>query len=600
MKRLKALSLGAACAALSFVSLAATPTVSSLEDYNKLLPFWGVSWSEGSQSTNGYYPSFYTGFVMRQEAPERIHVHTSRGNQTRVSVILDETTVNDYVFDLAKRYSFYKRVTGNSGAAALNLAPKGGSFLPQLSFFNGVIESQSYGILPFVDQANKGQVSSEAIYSKSLQTLKALNPGRVFDIRLDLKNEFNKWKAAMQQVTGGNAAKVTGDASAVVSAIDTLVLGRINYIVKPTPDVMAKLTTALNLALSNASDEQFIPAALDLFNATTGTKYQILTLNQNGQWEKALQCSASSCVLTYPEFTAIYPTGSVQDFTSDDQGNRIGSFATVGLWQFVSRSGGRTVDNIRNEPFYGFIPKMDFQDIGNGFHNPAVRFWDPSKALKAALGIAANHDTLWAAKRGGISHGCLRLPTGHVWELRHIFPVENSKMTQLMFFANAPQDFDLYDVTGEGRPKVMGVEYLISYGLQGVSDAARREGSGFEINNAKKLEFYTNLYGSKNVFKVSADNQYTFINPRISLQSYMDYKHDGVKTRLKMNGEYPLYEQSYEREKVQFYALPGDMLDQRNKDIARIMGRVRGCAPSSDKTKCGEAAFDQEANGMFR
>lgn len=598
MKRLKALSLGAACAALSFVSLAASPAVSSLEDYNRLLPFWGVSWSPGAQSTNGYYPSFYTGFVMRSEFPERIHVQTSRGNQTRVSVILDEQTVNDYIFDLAKRYSFYNKVTKGPNAR-LNIAPKNSSFLPQLSFFNQIVESQAYGILPFVDSANKNQVSSEQVYSKSLQTLAALNPGRVFNIRLDLKNEFNKWKAAMQQVTGGNAVKVTGNAAAVVSAINTLVLGRINYTDKPTADVLAKLDRAVKLAIANAADEEFVPAAMDLFAATTGSRYAILVLNQAGQWEKAVQCpSSASCTLNYPEFTAIYPTGSVMDFTTDENGNRITSFATTGLWQFLSRSGGREVDNIRNEPYYGFAPKMDFQDIGNGFHNPAVRFWDPSKALKQSLGIDAKHNTLWAAKRGGISHGCLRLPLGHLWEMRQIFPVENSKMTKILFFANQPQDFDVFDVNGDGQAEVMGVEYLISYGLQGVSDSARREGSGFEVNNSKKLEFYTSLYGAKNVFNVTADNKYIFVNPRISIPSHLDYKRNGVNARLKMNGHYPLYEQAYEREKVQLYGLAGDM--GQNKDIVRLMGRVRGCAPSSDKQKCGEAAFDQEAGVVVR
>lgn len=597
MKFTKAISLGAILAVSSLVSSAAAPVISNLEDYNKQLPYWGVSWSAGSKSINGYYPSFYTGFVMRSETPERIHVQTSRGNQTRVSVILDEQTINDYLFDLAKRYSFYRKMTSGAGAK-LNINIKDASFLPQLSSFNQVVESPVYNILPTVDRANSGQISSEELYKTSLATLKALNPGRIFDIRLDLKNEFNKWKVAMQTATGGNPAKITGNAAATVSAINTLVFGRVNYTDKPTADVLAKLNTALQLALNNANDAQFVPAALDLFLATTGSKYSILVQNANGQWSKAIQCTPDSCYLTYPEFTAVYPTGSALDSTSDEFGNRINNFATIGLWQFVSRSGGREVDNIRNEPYYGWIPKMDYQDIGNGFHNPAVRFWDPSKALKTSLGIDMKHDTLWAAKRGAISHGCLRLPAGHVWEMRHIFPVENSKMTKLLFFANSSQDFDLYDVDGSGQLRVMGVEYLISYGLQGVSDSARREGTGFEINNAKKQAFYTSLYGSKNVFRVTEDNQLMFQNPRVSLHSYMDLKKYSITTRLKMNGEYPLYEQTFEREKVQFYAI-GEMSDY-NKRVVRLMGRVRGCSPASDKQKCGEAAFDQEAKELLK
>lgn len=578
-------------------SVAQNQNVSTIEEYNSLIPHWGISWSPGSGAVNGYYPTFYTGFVMRQQSPERIHVRVARGNNTRVSVILDETTVSDYLFDLAKRYEFYNKVTSGNGAM-LNINPKGAKFLPQLSFYNQIVESREYGILDFVKSANQGAQSDEAIYQKGLETLSKLNPGRVFHLKIDLKNEFAKWKADIQRRSGGDAAKVTGDAKSVVTAINTLVWGRVNYIAKPTDDVMSKLKTAVDLAIANAPDEQFVPAALALFKATTGSKYQIKVMGADGKFASPIQCSAASCVLSYPEFTAVYPTGSMEAKTSDEFGNRINLFATPGLWQFLNYS-GREVDNIRNEPYYGFIPKMDYEGIGNGFHNPAVRFWNPTAGLKQALGISSAHNTLWAVKRGGVSHGCLRLPAGHVWELRQIFPVENSKMTQIPFFGNNSSDFDVYDIDGDGQPEVMGVQYLISYGLQGANGLARREGQNFEVNADRKLHFYNDLYGARNVFRATGDGKFIFANPKVSIQSHLDFKKKSVSTRMTVTGEYELYEQVYEKEKVQLYSV-GSSMGSTEKLKVRLMGRVRGCAPKTDKQACGQAAFEQEARGLVR
>lgn len=595
--KLRAINLALVLLIGGSFSVAQNQSVSNVDDYNALLPHWGISWSPGNGSINGYYPTFYTGFVMRSQFPERIHVHTARGNNTRVSVILDETTIADYLFDLAKRYEFYNKVT-SGGSAMLNINPKGAKFLPQLSYFNQVIESRDYGILDFVSSATQGAQSDEAIYQKSLETLSKLNPGRVFNLRIDLKNEFAKWKSDLQRRSGGDAGKIMGDSKSVISALNTLVWGRVNYIAKPSDEVMAKLKTAVDLAIANAPDEQYVPAALALFKAATGSKYQMKVLGADGKFTSPIQCSGAECTLNYPEFTAIYPTGSMEAKTSDEFGNRINMFATPGLWQFLNYS-GREVDNIRNEPYYGFIPKMDFEGIGNGFHNPAVRFWNPSKALKSALGINSAHDTLWAVKRGGVSHGCLRLPAGHVWELRQIFPVENSKMTQIPFFGNNSTDFDVYDIDGDGQPEVMGVQYLISYGLQGTGGLARREGQNFEVNADRKLEFYEDLYGARNVFRTTGDGKYIFSNPKVSVHSYLDSKKKSVSTRMTLNGEYELYEQTYEKEKVQLYSI-GSSMGATEKLKVRLMGRVRGCAPKTDKEACGQTAFEKEARGLVR
>ncbi len=597
MKISGAILLGLLAFGAGFVSSAQNARIQSIQQYNDLLPLWGTSWSAGAKSINGYYPSFYTGFAMRVQTPERIHIRVSRGNQTRVSVILDEKTITDYSFDLVKRYNVYRQMTGGPGAK-LNTQPSGANFVTQMDYFNQVIESPQYDILAFVERANKGNETAESIYTKNLNLLRTLNPDRVFMLNIDLAKEFQSWKSRVIATSGGQSANILSQPQQVVIALNTLVFGRINFESKPSDLVLAKLKFAIDAALTNVSEEAFNSAALDLFKAVTGAKYNFQVLNNKGVWQSALQCpSVSFCRLSYPEFTAIYPTGSVMEKTSDEFGNTINSFATPGLWNFVIRGGGRGVDNIRDEPYYGFIPKMDYQDIGNGFHNPAVRFFDPSKALKATLGLNPSHNNYWAVKRGGVSHGCLRLPSGSVWELRYILPVEDEKMAQVSFFGHRPQDFDLFDIDGTGQLKVMGVEYFISYGLQGTDGAAKREGSNLEINQNKRIEFYTDLYGAKNVFALSGTN-FNFINPRISLPSYLDLKKASVATRLQLSGQYPLYEQKYEKDKIQFYAI-GEMSSQ-NKKIVRLMGRIRGCAPNSDKKICGEQAFDSEMKALVK
>ena len=579
MKSLLSRVVGASlvvCSASSFAQ-----EVSTIAEYNKQLPYWGITWSPGAGNTNGYHPTVYTGFAMRQEDPDRIHLRLSRGNQTRVSVILDENTLIDYTFDLVKRANVL------NSTQRINVNPSGGKILPQLKWYTSIVDSKEYGIRSFVNKAQAGGVSKEEMYKKGLETLTALNPGRVFNLKIDLKSEFMKWKEQMKQ-----PAQTSGESQSIV-AIDSLVWGRVNLTSKPSDALLAKLQKAQDLAVNGTIDEEYVAAAVDLFKEATGTKYKIKVL-ENGKLVDAIKCSAAACTLTYPEFTAIYPTGSVMAKTSDENGNSINTFATPGLWNFVSR-GARNVDNIRDEPYYGWAPKMDYQSIGNGFHNPAVRFFSPSAAIKSALGAPQSHNTLWAVKRGGVSHGCSRVPLGHLWEMRQIFPVEDVKMQKLFYFGNNPRDFDIYDINGDGKLEVMGVEYMISYNLKGASGLSTREGADFTAVDAdKKTDFYMNLYGANGVFTTDGKGKYVFSNPSVSLQSYLDLSKTGVKTRLKMTGDFPLYEQAYEREKVQLYSSGGI-----NKVLHRIMGRIRGCAPTSDKVACGEAAFDQEARSVL-
>lgn len=579
------------------VLIVSAAQVQTIQDYTANLPYWGTSWNPGTDSISNYYPSFYVGFAPRSESPSRIHIRTARGNQTRVSVILDEQTIKDYMYDLLYRDNFYKEATGGS-SPAVNIDING-DVLPQMNFFSQIVNSSKYNI----QNAVQSNLSSEQLYQKSLETIITLNPGRVFMINLDLNKEYNRWKIVLTSLLNGRRPEIvfTVGAEETVIALNSLVWGRVNITQQPNNALLAKLQTTASQALASSSPDQFSKQATELFSMATGEKYQIKVIGKNGQWTKAISCEQSTCNLRYPEFTAIYPTGSAKSFTNDGNGNSIPNFATPGLWSFLERS-YHEVDHIRGESFYGWAPKMDFEAIGNGFHNPAVKFNGSnfSKATKDALRAPLEHTQLWAVKRGGVSSGCLRLSLGHIWEMRHIMPVENEKMKQVYFFGNNSTDFDLYDINGDGDLEIMGVEYQITYDTKGSSGLDKREGEELMLTADSRDAYYKGLYGSENVFEKNGE-LFSFINPEVSFPSYLDYQVKKVKTTYIMSGLYPLYEQIYEQDKVQFY-LPystngissSGEPESKAKKLIRLMGRVRGCAPDSKKDDCGEATFVKE------
>lgn len=545
-------------------------SANSIEEYNKILPYWGTSWSADRGSVGGYHPSFYTGFAPRSETAERIHVRHARGNQTRVSVILDEQTIIDYLFDLVARDSFYNdlQTQGKLLPIAETLA------IPHVKLFSQVVNSPKYEIKKLLAQASSGELSPEQLYLKSLPILSQFNPGRVFAIDLNLTSEFLKWRQFLRSNMQGSNAIENSDN--LTMAIESLVLGRINYTASPNKEVKDLIKKAIDLT-QDENQTEFLVAAKELFLKLTGAKYQFKTV-VGGQLVPALQCSnVESCKLVYPEFTTVYPTGTAKMSVNDKFGNSISAMASPGLWTFFKHRSGRGVDNIRDEPYYGWIPKMDYEAIGNGFHNPGLRFFGIPSNVKTSLNIPSTHSTLWAVKRGAVSHGCSRLASGHAWELRHLLPVIDSEVNKVHVFINKSEDFDLYDVDGDGDLEVMGVEYLIRYDARS-SDRREVEGGGFEMDASRKEAFYEVLYGRKNVF--SFDGQvFSFSNPSISLQSYRDMNKKRVNTSLQLNGNFPLYEQKYEKDKIQFYRM-----DPSNEPFIQIMGRVKGSAPANLKS----------------
>lgn len=597
------------CFCLCLFALPAV-AIDSIEEYNQLLPVWGTSWKRGDSGhhISSYYPSFYTGFAPRSSYPDRVHIRTSRGNQTRVSVILDDETVRDYMFDLVKRADFYKLMTtprDGGQKSYLNTSPKGASFIDQALLFDQIIESNKYQIRPTVAVATTDTVMTEVFYIQSVGLIESLNPGRFFWIDIDLQKEFDRWQSVLMTVLEGRSPEqvLTSRSTQLMVAINTLVWGRVNYTATPSEALVQQVQNTARLAVGGAKKD-FYASAFELFKSVTGDKYNFKTVSVSGVWQEALSCTSEACTLRYPELTTIYPTGSYTGSTRDEFNNRIPEFATPGLWSFLDRA-YHDVDHIRKEPYYGWAPKMDFEGIGNGFHNPAVRFNGSnfSKSVKEALMAPQDHTELWAVKRGNVSSGCLRLSLGHVWEMRHIMPVQNDKMKMVYFFGNASADYDVYDINGDGDLEVMGLEYQISYDTKGASGLDKREGEELSLGSEDRESYYLDLYGKK-VFSL-LDNYFYFSNPKVSFPSHLDYQKKKTTTSLVVQGEIPLYEQVYEQDKVQFYMpittqdIGSGGKEAISKRLIRLMGRVRGCAPTTDKNICGEQAFETEKSDVI-
>ena len=157
----------------------------SIDDYNNFLAKAGIPFYER------YPASFYTGFAPRIEEPGRIHFRAGRGNQVRVTAVLDEYTVLTYLYYLKKRYDAYNEAADKGLFVAKST--------DHLEAYRHIIESSTYNILGTIKDFEDQKLTREQLYQASLKILSALNPGRVFPISIDLKRAFRDWKQKVQQ-----------------------------------------------------------------------------------------------------------------------------------------------------------------------------------------------------------------------------------------------------------------------------------------------------------------------------------------------------------------------------------------------------------------
>lgn len=565
----------------------------TIEDYNSQLIDNGIAWAGSS-----YFPSLYTGFAPREEDANRIHFRLSRGNVARLTVTLDEQAVLTYLYSLQKRRAVISSLIATGDVKPMHR--------PQNAMHDALLDSPKVGATQALADFEAGRLTREQFYVRSLEIMKALNPGRIFDLTIDLRASSAQWRQSMLAISKKSAAATTETQMAAyltknpkeaVILANQILFGRINA-TQVTP---AQIQALAKLAVSTADEQTFALETVELLKSLTGNRYDTKVV-RGGRTQSAL----TGTQLTITEFTAVYPVGSVLASVKDNSGNRIPMIRENGALNFIATE-RFDVDQIRGEPYYGWMPKMNYTSTQNAIHNPAVRTSlskSEFKFLYNQLGIPSNERTIWLVSRGPVSHGCTRMAAGHIHEVRAVFPSSPAEMTRVVYSGNLSADYDLYDVDGSGTLKVMGSDYFVHYNLVSTgSDEGYRESRGLIPESFNRDGFYAQLYGS-NQFSKSQD-QYLFSNPSISyFQGPVGRDVRAKAFSVKLPGSFALYEQKYEQDKIQFFDLPKLGLKSlggttQSSKLVRMFGRINACGPfAAEFAKCGEAEFVKEMTSI--
>ena len=132
---------------------------------------------DGSEPPQGVYfywyePSFYAGFAPRTQDPQRVHIRLSRGNQVRATVVLGDPEIDAYLGDLVLRQKTYQELID---AKVIELTTN--------KAYERFVERLDHaGVADAVK--SRDSLGPAAYRQKSLEIMSALNPGRVFRIKM--------------------------------------------------------------------------------------------------------------------------------------------------------------------------------------------------------------------------------------------------------------------------------------------------------------------------------------------------------------------------------------------------------------------------------
>ncbi|MCC6765167.1 MAG: hypothetical protein IT293_10930 [Deltaproteobacteria bacterium] len=401
---------------------------------------------DGSEPPTGIYfhwyePSFYAGFAPRTQDPSRVHIELARGNQVRVTVVLGDAELAAYLGDLQERRAVVQELVDRK---ILTLSTN-----REWERFTKALDDAGVGAA----LGARASTSPEAWRAKSLAVMKTLNPERVFSITMPLAGVAARWRPVVAAIDGTDPAQRLDAANAVLP-------GRIVLEQLPPP-----VDSALGRCIDPARGGKDLVPAFELcvknfVELASGSHYRV-----------------PNDAVVADEFTAIYPAGTVEG-TTTYKGEKLPDFGVTGVWPLIRRTHGRgilgMVDYLSPNPGYGYIVMLPYQYAGgityNAFHNAGVRCqlnstpFLPSAWRKVAGERSGKpYENLWIVGRGPTSHGCTRLPSGHMSELRQIVPSESDTLLRVQTHRNLPGCYDAFDIDGDGAPEVMGVQYYLAY-----------------------------------------------------------------------------------------------------------------------------------------
>jgi hypothetical protein len=478
---------------------------------------------DGSEPPTGIYfkwyePSFYTGFAPRTQDPSRVHLELGRGSQVRLTVALGEQELDNYLGDLEARRALYQELVDRK-VITLTTNVEYEKFVKKL-------EEQKVASLA----AGRSSMSAQEYRNKAVGVMSALNPDRVFRIQMPLAKVAAGWHMALKSVGEGKGPRL--------DAANAALPERLN---------LTELSPAVDAALSKAAAEAAAGGPeSSAFRAETAS---FINLASNGRYR------ASGDAVEALEFTAIYPAGTADQMMTYE-GNKIPDVGVTGNWPLIRRENGRgqlgMVDYLSTNPGYGFIPILGYQYAGgiayNAFHNAGVRAQLNNTPFlpKEWRNVVSERDgkpmqNLWVVGRGPASHGCTRLPSGHMSELRHVLPSENDAMVKVRNFRNKSECYDVFDLAGNGNQAVMGVQYYLAY-------KSNEHIPSRTYASNKREPFYRFLYGSN--IEMGPIGSATIKS--VPVCRFVGQKKAEVATKL---SNVPLHEAKYEPEAIQFYTL---------------------------------------------
>lgn len=488
---------------------------------------------------NEYDPSFYTGFAPRVQDKRRITMHVARGNQLRVRMVLPDAALDHYLTDQVARHDLY-----------LELIDKGIIVLTANTGWEDYhkrFEAEGFRGLA----AKKTSLSPAEWRALNVRTIDKLHPERLYRIQKDFGQLATAWAALLK------SSPAPTDLEAKLDLVNALFPHRIfAYELSDTED--AALTELM--ALAKADDRAaFGPKAAPFFTSVTDGVYGM----RDGK-------------IDYYEYTAIYPAGS-HDATTTHDGRTIPVISTPGVWPLIPRAYGKgrtgMVDYISSRGYYGMLPMLPYEHGGgiyyNSIHNTGISNWIqghpllPKEWASYTEGSRSGkpYHRVAITSRGPVSHGCTRLNTGHLAELREVLPSTSAEMEGIVTYRNESHCYDVFDRKGDGNLEIMGVQYYLAFRHNKV-----RVANQIWAQNTRK-DFYEWLYG--NEMNYGPIGQVTF--DRVCEGKFVGKRAREGKTYQGLT----LYEAPYIPDAIQFYKIKGvSTTSTQGYDFNRELRRV--------------------------
>ena len=516
---------------------------------------WGLSrerWTNGQPYGvffNDYDPNFFTGFVPRVQDPKRITTHLARGNQLRIRMVLPDEAVDNFALDQVAKHDLYQEVI-DAGVIQLTTNKAWEEY--------DVRFSQS-GLREIAEKKEK--VSAEQWRQLNVDAIEKLQPERLYRIQKNFDSMTSDFAATLA------AAPIPESRGEKLDLVNSFFPRRI-FAYELTKEQDLALMGLVSLAKAG-DQEAFAPRARAFFEEVTDGIYPI----RDGR-------------IDYYEFTVIYPAGTYDKTTTHD-GHTIPQITQPGVWFFMPRMHGKgftgMVDYISSAGYYGLIPMFPYQYAGgiayNAIHNTGISNWiaghpllpEDWRTYTEGSRNGKPYNRVAVTSRGPVSHGCTRLGSGHLAELRELLPSRSGEMEGIVNYRNPSACYDVFDRKGDGVLEVMGVQYYLAF--RHTNERVAKE--IWAQNNRK--DFYDWLYGDEMNFAPLGE---------ITLKEVCTGKFEKRKALTgEMYRDLPLYEAPYESERIQFYRIKGVRSTSREgMDFNRELRRV-GYGYEPDRTK---------------